>query len=87
MSSQSEVALGRAGPKDDMEGTALNRVIRWTPTGIEYEADPRQVERLLEELGIEGDGVKGVVTPGVKILAHQAQAEKELTLTEHTRFG
>ena len=47
------------------EGRLLNRVIRWTETGIEYEADPRQVERLLEEIELEGDGVKGVVTPGV----------------------
>ena len=30
------------GPNDDKEATVLNRVIRWTPTGVEYEADPRQ---------------------------------------------
>ena len=35
--------LGR-GPSDDKEATVLNRVIRWTDSGIEYEADPRQVE-------------------------------------------
>ena len=43
----------------------LNRVIRWTDTGIEYEADPRQAERLLEGLGLD-DGCKSVATPGVK---------------------
>ena len=71
---------GRLGPglKDDKGGTVLNRVIRWTPTGIEYEADPRQVERLFQELELEGEGVKGVVTPGVKILVHQTHAEKEV---------
>ena len=37
-----------AGANDDKEATVLNRVIRSTDTGIEYEADPRQVERLLE---------------------------------------
>ena len=29
------------GPNDDKEGTVLNHVIRWTSTGVEYEADPR----------------------------------------------
>ena len=50
------------------------------------EADPRQVERLLEELELDGDGIKGVVTPGVKVLAHQAQAEVALPASDHTRF-
>ena len=74
------------GPTDDKEATVLNRVIRWTPQGLEYEADPRQVERLLEELELEGEGVKSVVTPGVKTLAHQVQSEVVLPEREHTRF-
>ena len=74
------------GPKDDKEGTVLNHVISWTSTGVEYEADPRQVELLAEELGLEGEGVKGVVTTGVKILEHQAQTQKVLPENEHTRF-
>ena len=56
----------------------LNRVVRWTPAGLEYEAEPRQVERLLEEIDLAGDGVNGSATPGVKILAHQAREEKKL---------
>ena len=40
------------GPNDDKEATVLNRVIRWTPQGLEYEADPRQVEKLLEEISL-----------------------------------
>ena len=42
---------GQIGPgKDDAkEFTVLNRMLRWTDSGIEYEADPRQGERLLEE--------------------------------------
>ena len=32
------------GPKDNKETSVLNRIIRWTPNGIQYEADPRQVE-------------------------------------------
>ena len=35
------------GPNDDKEISVLNRIIRWTPKGIQYEADPRQVEKLL----------------------------------------
>ena len=37
----------------------------------EYEADPRQVERLLEDIDRAGEGVKGVVTPSAKPLQHQ----------------
>ena len=37
---------GRLGPGPDAtkELTILNRVVLWTGDGIEYEADPRQVE-------------------------------------------
>ena len=40
---------GRLGPgaKDDRKISVLNRIIRWTSRGIEYEADSRQVEQLL----------------------------------------
>ena len=58
------------GPQDDKEATILNRVVRWTDRGIEYEADPRQAERLIADLDLAGPGVKGVPTPGVKPLSH-----------------
>ena len=29
------------GPNDAKEITVLNRVLRWTDAGLEYEADPR----------------------------------------------
>ena len=34
---------GRIGPgkDDDKEGRVLNRVVRWTEDGLEYEVDPR----------------------------------------------
>ena len=56
---------GRHGPgaSDDKEATVSNRVIRWTEQGVEYKADPCQVERLLDEIELSGEGVKGVVTP------------------------
>ena len=64
----------------------FGRVIRWTAEGIEYEADPRQVEKRLAELELDGEGVKGVVTPGVKVLSNQGQSGQELPESEHTRF-
>ena len=74
------------GASDDKEATVLNRVIRWTETGIECEADPRQVERLLEEIELESDGVKGLATPSVQPKQHQIQDEQPLPEDQHTRF-
>ena len=54
----------RLGPakSDDREGRVLNRIVRWTDEGISYEADPRQAEKLIDELGLTT--VEG--TPEVK---------------------
>ena len=62
----------------------MNRIIRWTSRGIEYEADPRQVEKLLREIELEG--ANGAVTPGQKILSHQVESEVELPERDFTRF-
>ena len=55
----------------------LNRIVRWTDQGIEYEADPRQVEKLMRDLKIDdadkdlktgrvlGAGSYGVVSEGM----------------------
>ena len=52
---ESAVRQGRLGPgKDDAkEILFFNRVVRYTNVGLEYEADPRQGERLLESLGLD----------------------------------
>ena len=55
------------GPDDVKELTVLNRVIRWTDDGIEYEADPGTCERLLEGLGLD-DGCTAASTLGLKPL-------------------
>ena len=52
------------GTSEVQEGRVLNRVIRWTDEGMTYEADPRQHEKLISELGLEG--AKAVVTPVVR---------------------
>ena len=72
------------GEADDKEATVLNRVVRWTSTGLEYEADPRQVERLLDDMHLAGEGVKVVATPGVKDKKLQVDAEQSLPTSEHT---
>ena len=64
--------------------SVLNWIIRLTPNGIQYEADPRQVEKLLRE--IEFEGANGAVTPGQKILSHQAESEIDLPERVFTRF-
>ena len=82
-----ELTVGaRLGPgkDDDHEGVVLNRIVRWTSRGLEYEADPRQAERLVADTHLEG--ANSVTTPGVKPLAHQLEAEKPLPEKEFTRF-
>ena len=67
MKSKYELTIGgRLGPgaADAKEVSVLNRIVRWTSTGNEYEADPRQVEKLLQEIELEG--ANGAATPGQK---------------------
>ena len=87
MRSRYELTVGgRLGPgaEDNTEARVLNRVVRWTKSGIEYEADPLQSERLIRDNQL--DGANGVATPGLKPLAHQLAAEKKLPDSEHTPF-
>ena len=49
---------------DHREVRILNKVVRWTPEGIELEADPRHAELVVRELGLEGAAASKV--PGVK---------------------
>ena len=72
------------GPDDDREATCLNRVIRWCDHGLEYEADPRQVEKLVEALELEG--ANSCVTPGLKPLMEQIEADQPLSPDRHTSF-
>ena len=72
--SKYELTVGaRLGPSknDDHEGSVLNRVVRWTDSGLEYEADPRQAEKLICDTELQG--ANAVTTPGVKPLSHQLE--------------
>ena len=78
----------RLGPADDddKEATVLNRIVRWTKDGLEYEADPRQGEKLLRDLKLDGPGVKDVASPGVKATKEQLEADQPLETAKHTPY-
>ena len=53
----------------------MNRVVRWVDgVGLEIEADPRQAERLVAQLGLTGSSA--VSTPGVKVGTHELEADE-----------
>ena len=72
------------GAQDAKEGRVLNRVIRWCENRIEYEADPRQVERLVAECGLEG--AKAMATPGVKATFTELEEDEDLPTRLTTAF-
>jgi hypothetical protein len=78
---------GRLGPgeNDAKDILVLNRAIRWTESGLEYEADPRQAERLLEGLGLDED-CKSTATPGIKPLVDQLVEDTSLPTSAYTGF-
>ena len=87
LAKQYELKVGpRLGPGagDAKEVTVLNRVIRWTETGVELEADPRQAERLIQESGL--DGANSVCTPGLRATAAQVLQDEPLAEKFHTAF-
>ena len=72
------------GPDDAKEARVLNRIIRWEHGRIEYEADPRQAERLVAECGLEG--CKPMATPGVRATFQELEADEALPTQMHTAF-
>ena len=62
----------------------LNRIGRWTSAGLEDEADPRQSEKLVQELGLEG--CRSVATPVVKISAEHVHSDEKLEASKVTYF-
>ena len=78
---------GRLGPgaQDAKELTVLNRVLRYTEEGFEYEADPRQAEKLLEGLKLDS-GCNKAATPGLKPLVEQLEKDLPLPTGGHTEF-
>ena len=68
--------VGRLGPDstDLQEMRILNRVARWTPGGVEFEADPRHAEILIRDFGKQGADVS---IPGVRACTEGGRARFE----------
>ncbi len=83
---RSSTTQPRIGPGagDAKEGLILNRVVRRTSEGIEYEADPRQAEKLIRECGLEGSNT--AATPGVRASFAETENDEELKPELHTAF-
>ena len=69
------------GPRasDVQSAQVLGRVVSIGPEGIQYEADPRHAEILVEAMGLEN--AKTVSTPGVKeeeVQANRWKGRREL---------
>ena len=77
---------GKLGPdaKDDKDITILNRCIKWTATGIQYEADPRHVEILINELDMHK--TKPATTPGSKGAHVEDEDNPHLDSSQATKF-
>ena len=78
--------LGRLGGEkgDIQEIRVLNRVIRWTPQGLLYEADPRHVEILLQQ---GGANLRAVSTPMVKTKTEKRRFEEEADIEDASEEG
>ena len=63
----------------------LSCVLRCTPHGFEYEASPRQAEKLLEGLNFDSNS-SGATTPGLKPLTEQLIKDEQLQIQCHTEF-
>ena len=53
--------------------TILNRIVEWTDARIQYEADPRHVDLIIEELGLEN--ANGSDVTGSKVDINETDAE------------
>ncbi len=74
------------GDGDDREALVLNRVVRWTDAGLELEADPRQAEKLLRDLKLDGEGVKAAASPGARQTREQLDADRPLETHKATPY-
>ena len=67
------------------ELTVLNRILRWTTEGFEYEADPRQGEKLIEAMRLDAN-CNVAATPRIKPLLEQLEKDVVLPPGSHTDF-
>ena len=76
--------LGEGCPGDN-ELRILNRVVKITPEGLTYEADPRHVDLLSQSMAL--DQANPVVTPGLKDPNPNYESIKEDDMPPITGFG
>ena len=86
---QEEYAIknrGRLGPdKHDQKSiTILNRCVEWRSDGIDYEADPRHAEIIIEERGVQNSSP--VVTAGIKTSLIPEEDDPVLKPDHATKF-
>ena len=91
-----QAIAGRFTVKDNLVGSrsdlgelqetrVLNRIIRWTQKGWEYEADQRHAELIVREMGMEN--AKSVKTPGEDVPSWKLDTEEEyLEGAQATKF-
>ena len=87
MSRQYEMKFKEIGPESEMgkELNILNRIIRWSDNGLEYEADQRHAEAIIQGMGVEHG--KSLSTPGVSETNTDDLGEKVLLCsTDSTTF-
>jgi len=69
---------------DDKEATILGRHLRWTEAGIEYEADPKHAQLVIEEMGLSGES-RAVDSPIEKEVVSE-EGEAKLDKIEAKKF-
>ena len=74
-----EVKVEMLGPKGEVGCVDhikfLNRIVSWESSGLRYEPDPRHVEILVNQLGLEG--AKSVTSPGVTAVWPRSECDEE----------
>ena len=75
----------KLGPdaEDDKDVVILGRQVKWTESGIEYKADPKHRELILEHFGFEKD-TKGLSANGEKNWRPNEEWEEELLEKEES---
>ena len=87
VSAEYDVKIGpQLGPggNDAKEMRVLNRVVTWHDNRVEYEADPQQGERLIEECSLTGSNPMEI--PDAKSTFQDYQADENLGKLLHTPF-
>ena len=72
------------GKEESREARVLNRIIRATSAGWQYEPDQRHAEMIISEMGLEGS--KSVKSPGEPESKNDEKAGTNMSGHDGTRF-